>query len=313
VQGVGKVIYLKTSRDQAGVVLVFVLLMLVLLSVMAGSFSSSMRAGASVIHNKKSQLHAQELVNAGVAYAQYMMTQPVEYQRWQATDAVYEINFEGELIKIKILDEAGKFNINRLDKLVLFGILKSVVSDTLQANRLTDSILDWIDIDDDVRANGAERILDNNQATIRSLKGENYTPANRPFRHLDELMLVKGMTNTIYQNLHPLLTVQAINKLDLGVATQQVLIILSDVFGVGESWVQRILSGRLAVGNQVFISEEIRKYAIIKTAHRGHWMEVSVTLSGPDNKQLVTNVLMRRNAGSDFPLFVEIGRRLVNG
>jgi len=313
VLGVDEVSVLKISRNQTGVVLVFVLLMLVLLSVMAGSFSNSMRGGASIIHNKKSQLHNQEFVNAGVAYAEYMMTQPVENQRWLATGVAYQINFESELIEINIYDEAGKFNINQLDKLMLLGVLKSVVSDTVQAGRLADSILDWIDADDDVRENGAERMVDSHQYAASTSKDEEYRPANRPFLHLAELMLVKGMTDDIYQDLRPLLTTQAIKKLDLGVATKQVLTLLSEVFGVGESWVQQIMLGRLAVGDQVFIPYEMREYATIKTSQRGLWVDVSVALSRTGNKRSVTNVLMRRKAGDAFPLFVEIDRRLVSG
>ena len=58
---------------------------------------------------------------------------------------------------------------------------------------------------------------------------------------------VNGLVDVIYQNLRPLLTMQVIKKLDLGVATKQVLTIFSELFGVEEYWYQYVLSGRLAL------------------------------------------------------------------
>ena len=60
-------------------------------------------------------------------------------------------------------------------------------------------------------------------------------------------MRVNGLVDVIYQNLRPLLTMQVIKKLDLGVATKQVLTIFSELFGVEEYWYQYVLSGRLAL------------------------------------------------------------------
>lgn len=60
-------------------------------------------------------------------------------------------------------------------------------------------------------------------------------------------MRVNGVTDVIYQNLRPLLTMQVIKKLDLGVTTKQVLTIFSELFDVEEYWYQYVLSGRLAL------------------------------------------------------------------
>ena len=60
-------------------------------------------------------------------------------------------------------------------------------------------------------------------------------------------MRVNGLVDVIYQNLRPLLTMQVIKKLDLGVATKQVLTIFSELFGVEEYWYQYVISGRLAL------------------------------------------------------------------
>ncbi|MEW4983045.1 MAG: hypothetical protein AB1Y26_07420 [Cycloclasticus sp.] len=300
-------------QGQTGVVLVFVLLMMVLLSVMAASFSSSMRGGASLMHNKKSQLRAEELVNTGVLYASYMMTQPVEEARWYARDADYQIKFEGELIGIRIHDEVGKFNINLLDKKILLGLLISAGAEPLQAEQLADCILDWRDVDDLVREHGAERQLENDSQILDASIEVEYIPANRPFNHLRELLHVKGMTDSFYRKIRPLLTVQPIKKLDLGVATEPVLNVFSELFDVGDVWVQQVLSDRLVKRAGVFVSEAMRKYANIKTPSRGYWIEMSIKVNSLNGKPSVTNVLMRRNEDSLLPLFLEVDRYHISG
>ncbi|MEW5011790.1 MAG: hypothetical protein AB1Y22_09535 [Cycloclasticus sp.] len=292
---------------QAGVVLVFVLLMLVLLSVMAASFSQSMRGGANLMHHTKRQIHGQQLVNAALSYAEFMMTQPVEAARWQVADNAYRINFDGQPISINIYDEAGKLNINRLDRSILLAVLSSLVAEPLAAEKLTDAILDWVDADDQVREYGAEK-----GGEQPASMGLEYMPANRPFKHLDELMRVQGMNAVLYQALRPLLTVQPIEKTDLSVSSEPVLKVLAKVFELGDAWVQQVLVSRSMAETEFFVPEEMAKYANIKSSSRGQWFELSVNINALNDKRSLVNVLVRRNVGNILPLFVEIDRRVVD-
>lgn len=59
---------------------------------------------------------------------------------------------------------------------------------------VADAILDWMDDDDDVRTYGAE--ADHYQSLVSP-----YLPANGPIRHLDELLLVRGVTPELLYGL----------------------------------------------------------------------------------------------------------------
>ena len=57
-------------------------------------------------------------------------------------------------------------------------------------DEIADAILDWMDDDDDTRSNGAE-------ADYYLSLAQPYQPANRPFRNLDELLMVRGVTREL--------------------------------------------------------------------------------------------------------------------
>ncbi|MEW6261310.1 MAG: hypothetical protein AB1547_15555 [Thermodesulfobacteriota bacterium] len=61
----------------------------------------------------------------------------------------------------------------------------------LQADELTDALLDWIDADDLVRLNGAE-------ADAYIEKGLSYVPSDAPFRTMTEMLLVIGMSEEFF-------------------------------------------------------------------------------------------------------------------
>ena len=61
-------------------------------------------------------------------------------------------------------------------------------------DEIADAILDWIDSDDDPRSYGAE-------ADYYQSLAQPYQPANRPFRYLDELLMVRGVTRELLYGL----------------------------------------------------------------------------------------------------------------
>jgi general secretion pathway protein K len=68
------------------------------------------------------------------------------------------------------------------------------------ATRLVDAVLDWRDVDDLKRPNGAE------EADYRAA-GLKYGPANAPFESVGEFARVLGMTSDLYARVAPSLTV----------------------------------------------------------------------------------------------------------
>jgi type II secretion system (T2SS) protein K len=99
-----------------------------------------------------------------------------------------------------VIDESGKININSLYKLDPTGATLTKVLQTLSANSVanpnavtstgTDSILDWIDPDENPRPNGAE-------SQYYSGLNPPYNCKNYYLDTVDELLLVQGMTPQI--------------------------------------------------------------------------------------------------------------------
>ena len=91
--------------------------------------------------------------------------------------------------KYGVADEAGRININALIQLdpsgnVLYNVLMTLPNMT---EDVADSIVDWVDADDDARASGAE-------SSYYSSLNPGYQAKNGPLNSLDELLLVKGVT-----------------------------------------------------------------------------------------------------------------------
>lgn len=90
----------------------------------------------------------------------------------------------------RILSEGGRFNINYIlfseDKALIRLIFAEWGIDLDTASEIADALIDWIDSDDNLQLNGAEREYYEGQGLINQ-------PFNRPFYTLEEMRLVRGM------------------------------------------------------------------------------------------------------------------------
>jgi general secretion pathway protein K len=96
----------------------------------------------------------------------------------------------GEGFEVRILSEGGRFNINAIllqdDKALLREIFSKWGLELEDAQAVADALGDWVDADDDVALNGAEK-GEYEQA------GRVNQPFNRPFYDISEARLVRGM------------------------------------------------------------------------------------------------------------------------
>jgi general secretion pathway protein K len=92
---------------------------------------------------------------------------------------------------VKLVDCERKVNINAVPPPVLLQALKLVGVDVSEANQVSDSILDWIDPDDQPRIAGAESDY------YLSLTPP-YQAKNGPLDDLTELMLIRGVTPDMF-------------------------------------------------------------------------------------------------------------------
>ncbi|MDD2800469.1 MAG: type II secretion system protein GspK [Methylobacter sp.] len=204
---------------QQGFALILVLWVLSLLIIMAGSFALNMRREIAVAAGVKANAQAMALAESAVAVAEVMLLHPEANKRWRADGSVYEIDFADAQVRVQMLAEVGKIDINNASEELLQALINYVVEDKEQQTKLVNAILDWRDADDLVRNDGAEK-------KEYKKAGLNYEPRNKRFRAIEELQLVSGMNEDVYQALVPLITSYSGKEVDLQQASRAVLEIM---------------------------------------------------------------------------------------
>ena len=129
---------------------------------------------------------------------------------------------------VNILSEGGRFNINtillRNDTALLRDLFISWGLDLDTAQGVTACLADWIDADDDVSLNGAEKDWYESQGRINQ-------PFNRPFYNLDEMRLVRGMdlVEAVRPDWRNWFTIWSSGGLDLNEASAELIAAAADV------------------------------------------------------------------------------------
>jgi type II secretory pathway component PulK len=200
------------TTDRKGTVLLVVLVVVVMLALAAYQYSGYMTSEyqASVTAVRAAQARA--LADSGVHYAAALLSNPSSLNGSpynnpglflnQGSDSSGPGRFtliavgdpndpssNGQLVRYGVIDEAGKINLNALLQIDKTGNVAKQILMALpnMTDEISDSILDWLDADDDPRQNGAE-------STYYSGLNPPYQAKNGPIDSLEELLLVKGVT-----------------------------------------------------------------------------------------------------------------------
>lgn len=210
-----------SAVKQRGLAMVIVIWILTLLTLMAGSFAMTMRRDNSVSLAIKSSAEALAYAESGITLAEFMLDQPDPELRWLANGTVYRILKPEVEIRVRVQAETGKVDINSTNATQLAALLNWAVGDEWQSRRLLNAILDWRDADDDTRTQGAEK----RQYRLAGLK---YGPSNTAFQSLEELQLVLGMNEAVFNTIRPFITVYSgQTEVDLNNASPQLLAIIA--------------------------------------------------------------------------------------
>jgi len=113
-----------------------------------------------------------------------------------------------------VVDEDRKVNINTASQAVLLRLPG-------MTDEIADSVLDW-------------------RAEHRGLGESLGKVKDRPFKVLEELLLLEGMTDEVFQALQPFITIYTDGKVNLNTAPQKVL----KALGMGEGLVNKVLRFR---------------------------------------------------------------------
>lgn len=185
---------------QRGIALVLVLWVLLLLTIITGSFALMSRMNRLEANALLSATQARLSAESAINLAVLALRDPIEENRMLADGRLYQQQLDGVLVEVRATDERGKLDINATDELTMASLFIGHGMEFDQAELLAAAVMDWRDTDDLERVNGAEE-------DAYYAAGLEVGPGNRPFLMVEELLQVIGMDYDFYRKLEPGITV----------------------------------------------------------------------------------------------------------
>lgn len=198
------------SRRRSGIALIIVMLVILVLAVLAGGFAYSVKIETTLARNASHDHDFEWLGRSGVELARYVVAQQMLVQnepydslnqKWAggpmgtndalAAISLTDVRLGPGTFNVKITDCERKFNVNVADPTILAQALKLVGVDLSEAGQISDSILDWIDPDDQPRLSGAE-------SDYYLGLNPSYQAKNGPLDDLTELMRIRGIAPEMF-------------------------------------------------------------------------------------------------------------------
>jgi type II secretory pathway component PulK len=206
----------KPPQRQRGIAMIIVMLVIVVLSLLAGGFAYSMKVETKLARNTSWESDMEWLGRSGVELGKYalamqLMLPPPESmytglnQFWAGappnptneiflTLSLTNVPLGEGKFSVSIVDMERKFNLSTITEAnpaILDRALKLVGTDSADIPVIIDSYLDWIDIDKKTHLDGAESEDYLNMPSP-------YCAKNGPVDDIRELLLLKGMTEQIF-------------------------------------------------------------------------------------------------------------------
>ena len=191
-------ILISKRKFQHGVALIAVLWVTAFLAAIASTVAHQSRSSLQITKNRIEQLKMKQVVESAVllTIADFINTPESNFY------TVNQLNNEYDNIQIQLsyFDEAGKIDLNTAPSSVLVSLLNEVGIDEEQSLAISDRILDWRDKDNLKRSNGAE---DSDYAA----SGYLYESNDADFERIEDLKLVYGVSDQIYEAISAYITV----------------------------------------------------------------------------------------------------------
>lgn len=190
------------SWQQKGAVLVLVLWILAVLSLISGFYASEAKVRRNLGSQTLESLRTREEIKALLSILATRLATPdmKPEDAWEkglfVPDGLpHRIVLNQTAIDFILEDERGKIDLNKTSdediRLVLRAMLELQGENPALADRLWNAILDWKDSDNLPRDGGAED-------DTYEQKRPAYVAANGPFKSIEELLLVDGMTYELF-------------------------------------------------------------------------------------------------------------------
>jgi general secretion pathway protein K len=186
------------AMRQRGFALLIVLWTLALLSFLVALYAAAARTEARIAFNLRSDM-VQEANADGAVYTAAFHLLDRSDKHWDADGMRHEISVPGGTVAVQVTDEANKINLNTASVDLLRALLLGVGADAASASELAGAILDWRE----ANVSGLPGV----KALQYRAAGLDYAPPEKPFRSIDELAQVLGMTSDLLTKIGPHLTI----------------------------------------------------------------------------------------------------------
>lgn len=199
-----------SKSSQNGVALLTILLLVVAITIVAGSMLARQKIMIREYDVTQRQGKFREAMLAGEALARELIVQDSLANQTDSPQDIWakpiaDYPTDNGNVSLQISDEASRFNINNLyhdgkaDELAVSYFKALLQSQGLEPS-LANAVLDWQDSDSDTTPEGGA------EADFYQSLGKPVAIANQPFLTVDELLNVKGMDKEKLAKLKPLLT-----------------------------------------------------------------------------------------------------------
>ncbi|MFQ5455528.1 MAG: type II secretion system minor pseudopilin GspK [Nitrospirota bacterium] len=234
-------------RQEDGVALLITLLIAVLLVVLIVEFDFNTRIELKTAGNFRDEQKAYYIARSGISAAIALLKEDREQhdylgEFWSLPLPPYPLG-DG-YVTVNIIDENRKINVNHLVKpnrkdinpvvegqiIRLFQLL-----DIEEGEEIVDAIIDWIDRDSEPGDYGAEDDYYNSLETP-------YDSKNNELSTISELRLIKGITDKIFNEISPYLTVYGNGMVNINTSDSIILQSFSD--NITEEMAENIIGGR---------------------------------------------------------------------
>ena len=220
------------ADNNRGVALLTTLLILVLIVVLTNEiFRLGSRAAQTSAYGRDS-IKSTMLAEAGINAARLALREDTKNNSYDTLDELWArptppFEMGDGTISVFVEDEERKINLNKLimtngnapdeDRVEMFRAFLAHMGIDMS---LADAFVDWLDNDDTPRVGGAE------SSYYLSLPRP-YKAKNDLFDTIEEILLVRGVTNEIYEKIRPFVTVTSSGRININTAPKEILVSLS--------------------------------------------------------------------------------------
>jgi general secretion pathway protein K len=210
-----------TKRTRRGSALVAVFFMIAILGMVMYAGAKALDADSQHTQMMRGRVLAKRFAQMGIELGRHPVMK-------EGDPLLYHQAPNGGGFAVTLVSEEARLNINVIlqgsDTSLLRRLFTRWGLEAQQTSMLIDALKDWVDADDKTSLNGAER-RDYEKAGFKGM------PFNRPFRDLDEMLLVFGMAELDYlrPDWREWFTVFGNGRVDVNDARPELISLLADV------------------------------------------------------------------------------------